>query len=254
MQDIEQEIIKRFVYHESNPKRKLTGTNPQFASWLDSIHKHFEQIVHPRLQKSGEKFIEYWPIKLMWGKKSQVEQGIITRDKFYRVSYGTFGTGYLCLTNHNLYLFSFAQLTEKFPLYEKQGFFDKVLLGLANKEDKKRPSNEDKNWSVPHQSILGAQITDDEYGQSVINLVTTAMVWEIHDHFTDTLPIMLTGINMCLSGKLAQTGVQQQPDTNNSQSSEEVLDLLNKLGELKSSGIITDIEFEQKKQQLLKRL
>lgn len=198
--------------------------------------------VWPKLSGDTETFIMYWPCFMEWGKHSRVKG---TRDDVYTMTYSTYGSGYLLLTTKNLYLFSLADVTRKFPLYE--GGLITSFLSIGIGKTNRQVEKTDQAWSIPYSSISGAQITGNE-----LTVVTAAMKWEISEHFRNHLPIMLAGINSGISGKYmsnsgaAIKGIAVQRD--------DVFGLLRQLNELKMQGILSDVEFENKKKELLARL
>ena len=252
---LEQQIIDNALYYKANGKGQTSSKSGKSASWYTNIHQHFESVLIPHMRKSQENFVEYHPVWFLFGETASYKQGI-SSGKMYRHTYGTYGTGYICFTDKNVYITALNSLTQEYPLYltGSKGFMLRVLEGMVGERNDRKPYKGDNTWTINYPSVVGAQITQVEGNSNeIVYMKTTTVDWQIEEHFAGELPSILTGINMGISGKLAQIWVSKQSNTDG-QSSPEVIELLEKLGELKSAGIITETEFEQKKQELLSRI
>lgn len=221
---------------------KWSATDNTSDFWYQSIYRHLMDQVWPKLSGDTETFIEYWPCFMEWGKHSKVKG---SRDDVYTMTYSTYGSGYLLLTTKNLYLFSLADVTRKFPLYE--GGFIASFLSIGIGKTNRQVEKTDQRWSIPYTSISGAQITGDE-----LTVITATMTWEISEHFRNHLPIMLAGINAGISGKY--TSNSRPTIKSPAVQRDEVFGLLKQLNELRIQGILNEAEFESKKKELLARL
>ncbi|MBS4060933.1 MAG: SHOCT domain-containing protein [Bacteroidetes bacterium] len=120
---------------------------------------------------------------------------------------------------------------------------------MAGERNNRKPYNGDKTWTIEYSSVVGTQITQIEGSSTeIVYIRTTSVDWQIHQHFSDTLPKILTTIKMGNTGKLAN--IWAKPEQANS----DIPSLLKKLNELKEAGIITEAEFQQKKQKLLNQI
>jgi tetratricopeptide (TPR) repeat protein len=153
--------------------------------WYRTIHQHLTANLLSRLRVGDEKFVGYWPCLLEWGKETRWAGMKGT----YAVLFGTYGTGYLCLTSKNIYLISIGQLTKQFPLF-KRGIFASPSVSF------REPEKNDKFWTVPYQSIIGAHMAENQ-----IMIILHAMTWEVYEHFTGQLQEILTGINLGRTGR-----------------------------------------------------
>lgn len=221
---------------------EYSGEGTNFESWYQSIHKHLMGVVWPKLIASDDKFVEYRPIYMEWGKQSKMHA---TSDSVYETTHFSYGSGYLCLTSKKIILISLAQVSRQFPFY-KQGIIGTTLMALSKQIGQLEKS--DKSWSIPYKTVAGAQITGE-----IIKLVTAAMTWEIYEHFTGDLQVIIAGINAGLSGKFAFSPRGSKPHSG-IMARDDLIKLLKQLSELKEQGIISESEFEQKKKELLARI
>ncbi|MBK8417446.1 SHOCT domain-containing protein [Candidatus Villigracilis saccharophilus] len=238
---LEEKIIENARRYESDGKKQVHSATGKNETWYKSIHLHFEGKIAPLMKEAGEHFIEYHPVKFSFGESTGYKQGL-SSGKLYRHTYGTYGSGYICFSDQNIYINALDALTKEYPLYPKgtQGFLDTILSGLQGEMNDRNPCVGDKIWSIDYPSINGAQITplDGEY-KEILLLMTTTVDWQIHEHFKETLPEMLETIKLGRAGKL--TAIWSKPNA---------ASLLKSLTELKNAGIISEADFEKKKQQL----
>jgi len=255
LSELENQIIKSAHYHASNPVNKKTSSeekaNRQYKLWYDLAFSHLTGTLVPQLKNANEKFVDYWLAYFFWGAQAEMKRGVFD-EQAMRYEYGFYATGYLCLTDQTLYIVTLRKLTQTYPLFSDsfRGYMGGYMGGVV---DKRAPLKEDKVRDTPYKLILAAQITEDKQANDILVIRTANVTWEISQHFTGTLQEMLTGIRMGISGQLTQiwnpakASVAKQPSV-------DVTDLLKKLGELRDTGILTNVEFEQKKKELLARL
>ena len=247
---LDKQIIDNALFYQENGKAQENSTDGECASWYKNIHRHFQQKVIPHMERNQEHFVEYHPILFSFGESSSYRQGV-SSERVYRHTYGTYGTGYICFTDKNIYITTLDSLTKEYPLYPSgsKGFLVAVLEGMIGERNRREAYNGDKTWTIDYPSVVGAQITQVEGSDTeIVYIRTTSVDWNIHQHFSDALPEILTAIKMGKNDKLAS--IWAKPETKNS----DVPNLLKKLNELKEAGIITEAEFQQKKQQLLNQM
>jgi tetratricopeptide (TPR) repeat protein len=203
LHDIKNALADRARYYEVKIKEEYSGANEKFKPWYRKIHQHFSNQVLPTIKNNGEHFIEYWPCMFFWGKQRMA--GTLGESAFV-FHQGFYGTGYLCLTDKNIFIISFGDLTRQFPLFEQKSGFSKFVSGMMDfvarihVSNNIKPELSDRVWEIPYKTILGAQIPDGN-----IELITAAITWEIHKHFSDpSLETMLTAINMGITGDLVK--------------------------------------------------
>jgi hypothetical protein len=202
MKNLEQKIIENAGLYQSNPKTQCAATKPgKMDIWYEKIHQHFTNVLQPHIRQTGEMFVEYWPAFFLWERGSEIKQGLINRELVYKHRYGTYSTGYVCITNYNIYIISLDSLTDKFPLYRK-GLINFFLNNMIREIDLTRPEREDKTWTIPHRVVLDAQITNDHRGKKKIKLVTAAVIWEIYEHFWGNLDEIQAGLSLVIKGEL----------------------------------------------------
>jgi tetratricopeptide (TPR) repeat protein len=232
-----------------------SGSKHNFDPWYKRLNDYFGSDMVPKLKGVGERLVTYGPAYLLWGKETTYRQDVTGKPRVYSFENGTFGTSALIITDRQVYLLALAALTKQFP-FIKRGVSDFLLGSLVGAFDSTQPTKQDLLWNIPHRDILGAQVVDNGQGNRRLRLVTAAMQWEIYEHFTDDLDEFSAGLNLARSGKLEHlfdkpAPVQAKPVA---QVPDAVVQLLQKLGDLKTAGILSDAEFEAKKAELLSRL
>jgi hypothetical protein len=257
MANLAEVIWNNAIWYQSNPRPKWQADKPSKKDrWYTAIDQHFHRKFLPLIQNNGEKFVEYWPAFFFWGGRAEHKFDAIG-DRPLLHKYGTYATGYLCLTNYNVIIVTIAAMTEQFPLYSSPGFVSAFFSVAAGEWDNRRPLKEDRIRSIGYNNILGAGIGDDRENTPALFITTYNELWQVYQHFTGTLRAMEVGINMGIAGHLAaiwnppNQQYTQNPATN---IPAETLELLKKLADLKNAGILTEAEFEQKKKDLLSRM
>lgn len=247
LKDYKNCIIDYARYYQTAPKKVIVDDTNEAGPLIRAVHDHFTNSVLPQIQKGGERFVEYWYCGFAWGRESKQD---IVDGNSYSAIYGSYGTGYLCLTDKNIRIISLGQLSQQFAPRQQAGILGKVILGILGRTfDYEKPEKEDKVWTIPSHSISDVHGADER-----IVLSTATTTWEIFPVPQETLQWILTGINMTIAGQLSEIWSPSQSQASSSQPSSDAMDLLKQLGELKAQGIITETEFEQKKKELLARL
>lgn len=228
---------------------KRTGQKPHYHYWQDTVYYHLTNLA-PQLTSAGETIANYYPCYLAWGERKEVDVHWSGSSHYAHTwRHGTGGAGYMLVTDRNVRIFSFGAIVRHYPLKGSSNFLKAWFLNDLEGDD---PN--DRSWTIPNQTILGAQIED-----GFINLVTTAMKWKVYNHFTSDLNEMCTALNMAMLGKLQLPAAklpvkEQKPAAEKKPEKAEVLELLKKLGELRDAGVLSEAEFDKKKQELLARL
>lgn len=244
------EIVNNALFYEENGKAQVNSKSGNHVSWYQEIHKDFLDNTIPYIAENEEHFIEYFPASFSFGESTSYKQGIGS-ERIYKHTYINYGVGYLYFTDKNLGIVFFDELTKKYPLYPTG--FDGILSGFLDRmlgeKKHQNPWDGDADWVISYEEILGAQIAKvDEHGDKVVHIKTELNDWYVHEHFENSLQHILTIIKLGLSGKLVQIwNKQDQKET-------DIPSLLKKLGELRDAGVITDVEFVKKKQELLNQL
>jgi len=270
--------LARYAVRTSNSHLGQWSGQNRFKTWYETIHNHVRNSVLSQLA-TDEAVVQYFPSLFSWGKQSEV---VSSRGTVFTKTSLRFGTGYVCVTTKNLHLVSLGTLSQKFRLYESdwvasyeqtaENLFEGGLDVLGQLLDSKyherqslyrptrAPSPQEKEqrilekndqiWVVPYHSMQSAQIVG-----KYISLTTPVMTWEIHEHFNNHLRPIWAAINMGASGKYAHLWDSPEPKQKvPAQHGADVVTLLKQLSELKAQGVITEVEFEQKKKELLARL
>lgn len=240
LQNYERSLLDSILVYELAPKQEWSGKS-DYEDWFKSIHQHFLTLFSQI--KEEEKFVEYFPCRCIWGEKDELHSynGTSTTSV-----YGFYGTGYILITDQNVRITSLGDLSKRYPLLKKNKGFLRNLLST----DFRTLVTENKYWVIPNQSITGAQVEQDH-----INLVTPAMKWKIYNHFSHHLQLICVALNMAMLGKYqnqkSEDGSTRAPIEENK---DDIFDSIKKLGELKAAGIISEADFEKKKDELLSRL
>ena len=255
---LEQEIVKTAQYYQSNQPYKWEGQTDKFDAWYELAHRYMMGQTWPKIKSNNELLVDYWPTYFMWGASSAHKRAFY-EDRHYLYKMGAFGTGYTCLTLSNLYIVSLKQATERFPLYQQgaKGFFGGVLGRMAGEVDDRTPLKEDRAYTIPLQSVLDAQIIQDQERRDVIALRTMNDQLLIHDHFTGQLEEIVTAIRIVNTGKLAQVlglGPKPQTQTATSSDKEAPVEKLKQLKQMLDAGLISPQEYEVKKSDILSRM
>ena len=221
----EEEIIAKALFHQENGKEQDQSESGKCASWYGNVHDHYQRIVRPYIQNQNEHFVEYFPIKFLFGESSSYHKASY-ESQMYHHTYGTFGTGYICFSDKCMYITALNDLTIQYPLYPtgSKRFLLAVVEGMAGKRDKRKPYQGDKTWRIEYAAVSGADIVKDKEGVSDVVFIKTAAVdWQIHEHFTDTLTEILGTIKMGHAEKLVSIWQESQNDHS------QIFDLLERL-------------------------
>lgn len=215
MTDLEYEIIERAKLYQTKPEELWEWLfHPQEGDRY--LRECFERIainvrdqLYPITKRNKENLVDLYPVQVLWGHQSRLGSGIGT-DRLYNYYYGTFGTGYMLLTDRNCHISVSSDLTKKCPLRKEPGIISFVLMGMLGERDKTKPTLEDRYWRIPAQSIKAAKVTTDMQRQECVELVTNEsdfLVYPVHE-------IMLTALQMIISGRMTEIfGTQQSSQT-----------------------------------------
>ena len=248
--DHQHALADRARLYELTPKKAYGVADPKrhkyFSRWLETIHGHFQNELLARVQSSqGERFVEYWPCYLLWDSGIETSWSDGTSFKHY---HGSAGTGYLCLTTRNVYLASFGQLTQMYSATKGMGLGGGFRALLAREISHVRKEKTDKLWVVPNRQITTIQLVEGH-----VELQSHSGSWQIFSFFGHETE-RIRGYIAAAAGAFA--GQPELPaDTGIPLTSEaDPVRLLRQLGELRAAGVLTEEEFEAKKNELLARL
>lgn len=181
---------------------------PKYQLWADGSYNHFMEKLFPKIRRSDEKLLDYWECYLSWGAnalRSQSKSGATTG------LVGTFGSGYVCLTDKNIHVVSLGELTRKFSPIKKKGgwrnFVELFVFGHTSLYDLRELEKTDKMWQIPFPSIQGAQVVDN-----YIELIAPPVKWTFFPGEEGQLQMMMAAIHMGYSGELAK--MWEDPNAN----------------------------------------
>lgn len=255
MNATQQQVIERLnLYkHDSNAWQWIKNheKDKAYGEWWRVVAQHFEKVMLPRLIESREILVEYMLAWLHWGQEISYHQ--VIGDRAFDVKTGLYGTGYICFTNENIHIASFAELTRKYPLLKSAGsvggFLSLMLGEMVGKRDKRMALQKDGFWTIPLRSVLDAQIVSSNEGPECVTLATNSTIWNLY--VGEKTSFTLTAINMArfnqLEGQVAKPNVRDT-FTNEHRAK------LQHLKELLDDGLITQDDFDAKKQEILSHL
>lgn len=242
MNEVEEQIIDNARAYKNSQRSAYESPSGRYTSWFQHIHRHYQNSVLAGLNASREKLVDYWPCYVIL--EGREDRGLFsgTTQREYR---GKYGSGYICITNDHARLFVFDQLSQAYSPFVQgaKGVAREFLTAVFGSPESYHfmALREDKTWTVPHRSISTAEIRP-RYGVQALNLATKYGCFELLHVFSGDLPIILTALNMAVSGEL--TKIWTSPTTNRNS------ELLAKLEELRQAGVITQSEFETKRAML----
>lgn len=181
---IEQQTANRVRWYQSNQPSKWSGSDASFNAWYDLAYQHFLERALPRVKSANEILVGCWPTYFVWSATAAHKRAVY-EDRHYLYKMGTFGTGYTCLTMSNLYIVSLKETTARFPLVDRgmKGFVGGVLGRMAGEVDDRRALMEDRAYVISMQSVLDAQVMQDQDRRDVIGLRTANEQLLIYQHF-----------------------------------------------------------------------
>lgn len=226
--------------------------DPAAKSTLEAVNAHLKNHLYPQIKANGEIIVEYWRSVLIWGRETKQ---VMLDGTTHKQEHGSLGVGYVCLTDQNLRIVSLgkpSEILEKERKNDNRGVLSFVLGPLREYMDKTKVETTDQLWTVSNRNIKDAQILTDEFlmGKDSLLFIATPLV--TYQVYTSSLQMLSAAINMAMSGKFSEIWSLKKVEEKNSK--EDVIQLLKNLGNLKTQGIITESEFEEKKKELLARL
>jgi hypothetical protein len=253
MKNMEQEVVNAAKRYRSDPEAwrwildsRDSGSRAE-KLWVDTVASHLENSLLPRFHKRDEHLIELFLAQFLWGKSSGVRQGI-SDDRIYNVEYGHFATGGVYVTDKNLYISAFKELTSEIPL-RKKGLVRFVLLGLMGQRDQTKPYRENRTWRKSYRAIHGVQVMGRDEGRDYALVATSVARWEIHPVYG--LDLLVTALEMGRTGRFEGL-FEDGKGVGEAASSEK--GLLEDLHDLRERGILTQEEYETKKAEILSKM
>lgn len=255
MNATQQQVVERLNFYKQDPNAwqwiKNHENDKTYGGWWRVVAQHLERVMLPRLKESHEILVEYMLAWLHWGQELSYHEVIDGRA--FNVKTGLYGTGYICLTDQNVHIASFAELTRKYPLLKSLGsvggFLSFMVGEMVGDRENRKALQKDGFWTIPLKSILDAQVVSSNEGPDYITLATNSTNWNLY--VGDKITLTLTAINMArfnqLQGQVAKPNVRDEVDN-------ELRAKLQHLKELLDDGLITQADFDAKKQEILLHL
>jgi hypothetical protein len=177
------EFIKNARRYERYPKQRYFADESDYTEvWYETIHRHLEENILPKIKKGGELFIDYWPAWFVVDRQHTLRQGTAT-GALYNYEYGSHGTGYICITSQHLYIIFMRLLTEQFPL-TKPSMRRFILGALSRRVNRLRPFQSDYTWMLSPADIRTISMSSTHEAER-IKMVTSLGTWEVYEHFID---------------------------------------------------------------------
>ena len=244
--DLEAWALYKSRYYTQKDPGKYMDDDPEIQDICDTVHGHLLSHALPGLKSSGEHLVEYFPVTLSWGYRQTMG---ISDGKSYWSHSGSYGMGYACFTDTQVHLYSIGDLSRRYM--KSRGLFKRALFAVFMNFDFTKVEKSDKQWGIAYRSI-SIQRTDDG-----VRLNTASDQWELQPlwaHEAHMMTIAQMGQRGALKNIWEPPAPVSQPSAPATQSSTEVMKLLEQLAALRERGLVTEQEFQQKKSELLARL
>jgi tetratricopeptide (TPR) repeat protein len=221
--EIKKGLFNLSKYYELKPKEFPIDPNIEGADVLTAINKHFKETALPYLQKHGEHFVESWVGEFLLGgsKKDTIFDGY----SFTNI-YGTRAVGYICLSDKNLFIVTFGDLSKKY-INKKGGLTGFLISSLTRISDNTNIETENKVWTIPYTSISNVRISPNQ-DQKIekVEIQSSQINCDIYTYFDQKT--LLSAIEMGIKGELAEFWKPPAPKVKPEVSQEDLLALIKK--------------------------
>ena len=208
------------------------GTEDEIADWMAIINEHLKKTILPQIKANSQTFIYSSPCFMVCNYRSEES---LTSGTSYTHRYGTDGTGYFVITDKCIYLCAFKKLSVKYRGVRKNSFIGSFLGNTSNHF---KTIEEDMSNFITYTSIKS--YSTDKEGSLVINAGNTT--W-LSDYYNDDVQVIMAAIDAAKNG--AFTAANPEKPAN------DPVELLKKLKILVESGILSDSEYQEKKNKIL---
>ena len=242
----EEALIDRARFFAIKPKLPYeAGNDDEYEALCSTVHEHFQNVLQPFLERDGEHLIDYWICYFLFdyhrSEFSNRVLGVVTKNT------GKYGTGYVCLTDKKTIITTFKQFADLSPHATDYGLsmaFMKLTVGKFISDFERAG---DHVWRIANHEISKVHCSEVDildFESAVVNCRMTS--------HANTFNHVLAGLRMAMKGSLA--ALWEEEPTAGTAGKAETLQLLEKLGALRSAGIVTEAEFEEKKAKLIAQL
>lgn len=255
--DQEKKFLEIATYHQTHLPMKWE--NNEIKALCDLVYQDLVNNKLNEINKNKDTFLRYWLSYFLFSTSENYKRAHY-EEKQYLYKNGIISTGYVILTLDHLYLVMFKKFTELFPLYDVgvKGFFDDVIYRMAGQVNNINPLKEDRIIRLEMSSIKEVENGQDLKGYyDGIWIYTRNNQYFIKNYFKGNLQEMEVAIKMVHSGRLAKE--LNLIDSKNS-TGEEIKHFENHFENLKQlnlmlqQGLISNAEYELKKNEILKRM
>lgn len=245
MNRFEESLEQQAKYYEIEQFKDESAdqTDPDWKLCYRTCYQHFSSIIQPRIASANEKLLGIWYPFFSYGFKTNTSWG--DGNSYYHHE-GSYGAGYICITNRNIYINNFGELTKIFLKGKNIGLF---MLGMAFRNfDNTKRELKDKSWTFPVTSVTSVMNKEKS-----IRVIFGRDEWSFSETGNDR-EMLFTALSLCQSGRINELWKKELPPALPSTNPGEVLAAVEKLSELHKNGILTDQEFESKKAVLLDQI
>jgi tetratricopeptide (TPR) repeat protein len=248
--DFELAISNRLKYFSITNIPKPTYLNEEFQEISLAVHSHITENIQSKLAHRNEKLIDFWECYLLWGDDETIS---IVQGRSSSVEQGSFGVGYVCLTDKLLRIVSLGKLSKKFGKRLRMGLGIKIIAAALGHIDMKSIEREDKTWDISFRDIQG--LVKEE---TLLRISAISEKWEIRPLLDDKSDFLHAALDLARAGNLKRTidmgKLRIKGKSANSISDEDVFEKIEKLKHLLEIDALTQSEFDEKKAELLSRI
>ncbi|MBA4421393.1 MAG: hypothetical protein C0391_09620 [Anaerolinea sp.] len=223
-----------------------TSDDEKSQFWNEQINLHYKNHMKSLLVAAGDKPVSTWHVSLSWGKKRS--HGAIYNGSSSIIYEGSYGAGYLVLTEQFIHIVNLGEVSKKF--IKGTNIFAKAFFLAFQNIDFTKVEKNDRVFSFGQQDIVSITLNDH-----VITMVTASEEWQITPYFSDDEMVMFTGLNAARTGRLPsilssgqpKESVDKKAPASDKTGQEDIVAKIAGLKTLLESGAITTDEFETKK-------
>lgn len=244
MNEYEAQILQNARSYENSRRPMYESQDPRCSSWFRAIYDDYERNVLSRLTGTSERLIDYWPCYVLLEVTSTDSLVNGTHSVIHR---GVFGSGYICITSDHVHIRTFASLSREYPPFPTgvKAFAYTMLRGALGEIVNHNfvALKENKTWTIPHRALSTSKLNQRYYPNvQVLDIPTKYGDFQVLILFPKDPPVVLTALNMASLGDY--DALRKQPSRAGDSRPSQTDDLLEKLSDLRRSGVVTEIEYD----------
>jgi hypothetical protein len=206
---LEQQLREKYHKHASGafPLTSLDSyrNDSQYMSWVarveDHLYAHTLPLLHGRQEYLVDVFLTHmrWTQSLIKGVDMRTPNMDITSRPIY-------GTGYVCVTNHNIHIASLSDLARKYPPPRSSlasRYLEDFLRIFFDLRVGYRRLRRNLYWDISLDSLRSIRLIED-YEDPIIVFASNHTIWNLYgvEHYPAKLNELMLAIKMARSGKL----------------------------------------------------